>query len=161
MHASHAGRGAQRIAFNQCGDNLFSFLGAQSVHESIMLDRSSSVKQDCAIMCKNVNFFAKGNSLTLERFRYHTCFTKRNECGAGGIPTRGTRQRPPVYKTGALRPSATAPNRSVSEKAGDLIHHRFFIFLRSLRCVLLSKRRVVGVQAPFALSETLKTGFAT
>jgi hypothetical protein len=114
--------GTQRIALNQSGDNLFSFFGTQLVHAGIMLDRSSIVN-------KKLNFFAKGNSLTLECFRYHTCFTKRNECGAGGIPTRGTRKRPPDYKSGALRPSATAPNRSVSEKAGGLNPSPAFHFL--------------------------------
>jgi hypothetical protein len=121
VNAGHARNGAQGIAFNQRSNYLFSFFGTQLIHTSNMLERSSNVN-------KKVKKFAKGNQLTLRTIWCLACFTKRNECGAGGIPTRGTRERPPDYKSGTLRHSVTAPNRSVSEKAGDVYSITGFSF---------------------------------
>src|SRR3979411_1388421 len=49
MHASHARDWAKGISFNQCGNHLLPFVGAQFVHVFNMLDRSSIVKQKDSI----------------------------------------------------------------------------------------------------------------
>lgn|SRR5262249_24814085 len=68
------------------------------------------------------------NCLTLTQRLCKARGRKRNECGAGGIPTRGTLQRPPDYKSGSLRHSLTAPLRFVSIKPADVAASPAFYF---------------------------------
>ena len=67
--------------------------------------------------------------LTPTRVACEACRRKRNECGEGGILTRGCPVRtPPDYKSGALKHSATSPNRFVKSRQ-MLTHRRLLLFL--------------------------------
>ena len=149
MDACHAGDSAQRITLDQGRNYSRPFFSSQLVHDSNMLERSSIVN-------KKIKNFAKKLQLTNAPFPTHSCFNenKRNECGEGGIPTRGTRKRPPDYKSGTLKRSVTSPNRFASEKAGDVSDHRLFIFSKSFFRVLLLKG---GNQPPFPPAIASKT----
>ena len=140
MEASHSGNRSQRVALDQGGNDLLPLIDAQSVHANTMLDRSSIVNNKCENFVKNFKLDrlsavylngtekleatgfepATGRSRVCPVCRLAYAPTNdeiRNKCGAGGIPTRGTCQRPSDYKSATLEHSVTAPICSVLKKS--------------------------------------------
>jgi len=60
MNVSHSGNGAERVAFDQAGDNLPLFLGAQFVHALICLTAQAS-------QLKNIKSYKKSIDKTVDR----------------------------------------------------------------------------------------------
>ncbi len=123
--ASHSDGGADAVSLDQAGNDRRLLLGAQFIHVAIMLERSSSVN-------KKVNFFATSKYLQRLQDWCLTCFQRRKEgVGWEGIRTPKTRGESGRLEIACNSHSATHPQTSFGDNAGDLVHHRRFTFLRS------------------------------
>jgi hypothetical protein len=128
----HTCNGAHGITFDQSGKDACPLISTQFVHVHRMLERSSIVN-------RKVRNFAGGKQLRRREDWCSTCSEERSELpgGVGFEPTRRY-ERLAVYKTAPIGHYGNPPINLllVGERAGDLIHHRLFTFIRSMRCLL-------------------------